>query len=639
MIPRVKKAHQIGRPLRSGRPLPNAGPRRYSGHVHGPWAVGSRDQPLFVWQQYAGLLPSPRFESMGSQQAEAGMESPTRILVVDDEATITEFISELFIEDGQEVIRISEPESALSELQTAAFDLLITDLRMPGMSGHELIQRAREIQPGLPVVIITGNGTMESAVKALRQGVDDFLTKPFDIETLERVIHRVLKARGLETENRRLVGELKKVNQALRSHRDLLQHEIADATRDLERTNIDLKDHIRDLSLHQRIYRIGTSTDELPTLLNESLDIICRALGAELGSIMLKEDDDDLKVVATYGERHEPIRDLRRPRVGGIVGLVTDKGRVLRDDSRSQVLLSRRRKYRTRHFLSAPLLVGAKSVGVINISDPVSRHPFSRKSAKVLSSTAEEVGLLVDRIKGVQARQISYVSTIKTLVDTLEAKAPYFRGHSERVATISLELAQKVRLSDADCRLLGHASYLHDVGKIGIPDRILHSHKKLTEEEMDVIREHPAIGADLIRHFDFLEDTRPLIRHHHERWDGKGYPDGLIGDRIPYLASFITIADSWDAMLSARPYRKELTRDVARREILKGAGTQFHPELALSFCGRSTPITGNPAGRVVLPGALGQAKSDFQEELRRVEQGRTRGSSSNRNGPNTRTDM
>jgi putative nucleotidyltransferase with HDIG domain len=242
------------------------------------------------------------------------------------------------------------------------------------------------------------------------------------------------------------------------------------------------------------------------------------------------------------------------------------------------------------------------------VADPISRQPFDKSTSRLLTSIGRELGILADRVLAEQAQKTSMVNTIRALVESLEAKAPYFRGHSERVAEIGVGLAGKLGFDDSEVTLLRNASYLHDVGKIGIPDRILHKEGRLSEEEMAVVREHPALGAELVRHFDFLEPSRPLIRHHHERWDGQGYPDGLAEHAIPALAAVITIADAYDAMLSARPYRRELTRDVARRELLRSAGSQFRPDFVLAFCSRRVAAVSSPA-----------APTSLQEELREVE--------------------
>lgn len=176
-----------------------------------------------------------------------------------------------------------------------------------------------------------------------------------------------------------------------------------------------------------------------------------------------------------------------------------------------------------------------------------------------------------------------YLSTIQALNKTVEAKDPYTSGHANRVEKFAVELAEAYHLPFESVQNIKTASILHDIGKIGINDSILNKATRLSQEEFHEIMRHPSIGADIISKVDFLKDITTIVKHHHERFDGKGYPDGLHGDEIPIEAAILTIADSYDAMTSDRPYRKALTQEEAFEELKKNAGTQFHPQLVETF--------------------------------------------------------
>jgi len=176
-----------------------------------------------------------------------------------------------------------------------------------------------------------------------------------------------------------------------------------------------------------------------------------------------------------------------------------------------------------------------------------------------------------------------YLSTIQALNKTVEAKDPYTSGHANRVCDYAVELAKAIELPFTSIENIRTAAILHDIGKIGINDNILNKATKLTAEEYQEIMRHPSIGADIICKVDFLKDITVIVKHHHERYDGNGYPDGLSQDEIPIEASVLMIADSYDAMTSDRPYRKALTREEAIEELRRNSGTQFNPELVKKF--------------------------------------------------------
>lgn len=175
------------------------------------------------------------------------------------------------------------------------------------------------------------------------------------------------------------------------------------------------------------------------------------------------------------------------------------------------------------------------------------------------------------------------LATIQALAAAVDAKDTYTQGHSLRVARYAADLTAYVGRTQADVDLVHRTGTLHDVGKIGVPDAILKKAAPLTAEERAIMETHPVLGEVIVRKAPQLEDALPGVRHHHERWDGKGYPDGLAGERIPFVARVLALADTFDAMTSDRPYRKGLSVDIALAEIEKGAGTQFDPTLVPPF--------------------------------------------------------
>jgi putative nucleotidyltransferase with HDIG domain len=172
------------------------------------------------------------------------------------------------------------------------------------------------------------------------------------------------------------------------------------------------------------------------------------------------------------------------------------------------------------------------------------------------------------------------VEVMEALAHTIDAKDEYTKGHSVRVAKYSRMLAEKLGLNEGDCESVYYMALLHDIGKIGVPNEIINSKSKMTDEEYAIMKTHPAIGSDILEEIKSRPDLMIGARWHHERYDGKGYPDQKAGEDIPYFARIISVADSYDAMTSNRSYRKFLPQDVVRGEIEKNSGTQFDPNVA-----------------------------------------------------------
>ena len=177
----------------------------------------------------------------------------------------------------------------------------------------------------------------------------------------------------------------------------------------------------------------------------------------------------------------------------------------------------------------------------------------------------------------------AYLDSVETLRYTVEAKDPYTRGHSDRVSEFSVLIGKKLGLPEEQLRILRIGGLFHDIGKIGIPDNILQKESKLTDDEYSEIKNHPSIGVHILGSAEIFKDIIPIVKHHHERYDGRGYPSGLKGEEIPYIARIAAVADTFDAMTSKRSYRDALDLQVVKDEIKRCEGTQFDPEIAEVF--------------------------------------------------------
>lgn len=186
-----------------------------------------------------------------------------------------------------------------------------------------------------------------------------------------------------------------------------------------------------------------------------------------------------------------------------------------------------------------------------------------------------------ERARSAELRR-SYMATVRALSNAVEARDAYTGKHAERVTAYGLEIARAVGL-ELDEETLEFGFLLHDIGKVAIPDAILYKPKALTEKQRALMIQHPLIGAEIIRGIEFLEPAAEIVRSHHERWDGSGYPDGLAGEEIPVAARVFAVADVLDALTTDRPYRPASKLSVAREMIVAGSGTQFDPAVVRAF--------------------------------------------------------
>ncbi len=232
---------------------------------------------------------------------------------------------------------------------------------------------------------------------------------------------------------------------------------------------------------------------------------------------------------------------------------------------------------------SVPAIFKNEVLGVISIYFK-SHREISDDEIELLMSFADQAAIAIHETQLYQDVHINYFNTIRALVLAMEAKDPYTRGHSERVTQYAVKIAKELKMRTQEIEILTYASKVHDVGKIGISDIILNKPGRLTIAERSLIELHPQKGAEMLSPLKFLESGIPFVRHHHERYDGRGYPDGLKREQIPLAARILACVDSFDAMTSDRPYRyRRLSPEEAMGELRLNSGKQFDPTIVNIF--------------------------------------------------------
>lgn len=224
-----------------------------------------------------------------------------------------------------------------------------------------------------------------------------------------------------------------------------------------------------------------------------------------------------------------------------------------------------------------------KRLGVLHLDRGPIEEPFTKEDMNLADALAAHVSAGIESAQLLRKQRELHYATITMLAQLIEAKDEYTGGHTMRVTEYSVLLAQQLELPAKDMHLIRTGTPLHDIGKIGIPEAILNKQGKLTPAEFDVMKTHTTKGAKILEQVAELTDVIPIVRSHHERWDGMGYPDGTAGDKTPRLARIVAVADAFDAMTSDRPYRKGMTAEIAFAEVERMRGKQFDPEAAAAF--------------------------------------------------------
>lgn len=345
--------------------------------------------------------------------------------------------------------------------------------------------------------------------------------------------------------------------------------------------------------LNRKILELNTLHDigrnlsvilDIQRLLEMVVDQTSRVLGGVRSISLILHDETSGKLHVRVHRGLSPEYATRPIEIGeGIAGKVFAKGEPLMINDLPSDPPQDPSAQSGRSSLCVPLIVKEHAIGVLSVSEKLSGEIFDDNDLSLLVTLASQISIALHNAKLYEDLEASYLSAVRALANSLDAKDAYTRGHSERVAAFSVEIGRRMGLKPDTIKNLQIGALLHDIGKIGISENIINKPARLTADEYELIKTHPVRGANIIEPASFLKEKVPLIKHHHERFDGKGYPDGLGGDAIPLLARIVCVADSWDAMTSKRAYRNVVPREQAVQELLKCAGTQFDPKIVAAF--------------------------------------------------------
>ncbi|MEE8550214.1 MAG: HD domain-containing phosphohydrolase [Gemmatimonadota bacterium] len=343
----------------------------------------------------------------------------------------------------------------------------------------------------------------------------------------------------------------------------------------------------RNLATAYKVSRVLASASSLDGVFDRVIEAIFQTIDADRLALLLrsKENGDQLEIVAARSRKaahakgeitvsRTVVRDVLEQ---GVSTLSSDASADARYREGESII-----QQRIRSVMCVPIATDDRVLGVLYADSRSQAGAFTEKDLELLALLGNQAGIGIHRVQLKAELEDFFFDTIRAIVATIDAKDGYTHRHSERVAATAVRLARELGLGPEELELVKHAGLLHDVGKIGVPGDVLNKPGKLTPEEFDEIKKHPMHGVRILSH---IKNPRvvailPGVRHHHECWDGSGYPDGLAGHDIPFLGRVLCVADVFDALRSNRPYRQAMELDVALKIISDGAGIQFDPQIA-----------------------------------------------------------
>jgi HD-GYP domain-containing protein (c-di-GMP phosphodiesterase class II) len=320
-----------------------------------------------------------------------------------------------------------------------------------------------------------------------------------------------------------------------------------------------------------------------------AIEAVTSLLDAEVGSLLLVDHRTrELFFEVALGEKEEQVKQMRLKMGEGIAGWVAANNQpVLINDVQNDPRYFRRAQtitdFITRNMVCVPVRSKGEVIGVLQAINKKAGGMFTQEDLENCLSFSDQVAIALENAQLYDELRETFVNTAEALAAAVEKRDPYTGGHIKRVVEYSMAIAQHMAMPLTDVEDLRLAAVLHDIGKIGIKDSVLLKQARLDHEEIAHMREHPLMGEDILVHIEQMKSVRRIMRAHHEKWDGTGYPDGLKGEQIPVHARIISIADTFDAITTDRPYRKAADWKTALEEIKRCSGREYDPLLVEAF--------------------------------------------------------
>jgi HAMP domain-containing protein len=371
--------------------------------------------------------------------------------------------------------------------------------------------------------------------------------------------------------------------------------EIGELVRNFNRVTDRLQETIHSLQtskeqIHLLMSRIceatGSQSVDLPRMLDVFLGTLLSLTGLDVGAIFLLSPDRKSLLVGAARGFEPDIRSTVVPAGRGIAGWVASTGQTVTTSGSAPGEFRHGLTFLEKSMpwgIHLPLTASGKIRGVMSIGSRAERSGIAGEELRLIRNLAAQVAVTLENTELKEEMERAYIETVASLATAVEARDEYTRGHSRRVTGYAVEIARKMNMPEEFVKDLEAASLLHDIGKIGMPDSILHNSGPLPPEGLAFILGHPVGGENILKPVGSLARLCPIVRHHHERFDGDGYPDRLKGKDIPLASRILAVSDSFDAMVSDRAYRPTRNREEAMEELKRHKGTQFDAEVVDVF--------------------------------------------------------
>lgn len=459
----------------------------------------------------------------------------SKVVIIDDEKYICSIITEALGNEQYSVTTFSNAEEGLEYIRNNYVDLVLTDLVMGEYNGVQVVDTTLENHRDAIVILMTAHPTVETAISVLKKGAYDFLVKPFKLDLLRASIKRGL------------------------THQRII------------RENLRLKEQVAFLQVAQA----GVFEEDTGSFMKLVVNSCKKELGASAVAMMQLNPHSGQMVREIHDCDREEFREhvLNKDSIKEFLNNPTNQPKI----EKQEVEINGVCHIKT--FITQPIFVRRTLYGVINVLvvDRFGNLTSGQMDILTLLSTSAATTLanfgLYDDLEK------SYFQAFSALANAIEARDPYTAGHTDRVSTVAELVAAELQWENRRLRLVRMGCTLHDIGKIGVPDSILNKTGRLTDEEKDLMNSHPELGLKIINGIDLFTPAIPYIASHHEWYDGSGYPEGLAGEQIPIEGRLLTVVDTFDAIMSDRPYRKGSSLKDTLEEIVKFSGTQFDPDI------------------------------------------------------------